>query len=254
MHDPMVVAWEVPFPLPRRKRWRDAKPGEYRWGTRRRRRTNPENLGQPVWPWWRLRGWEPFRLAGRAFDWRRLCIIWHVEPHERDAFEVCNRTSLWRWHVWHWRIQIPLLQSWRARLFDRCAECGRKGSPNVSHGWDSNRLGWRKWRSREDLYHRECSSLVTLRRKRTTLEESYRRVLQRLLVALDWSEEDLLAELHQRPARPDGYGIAADGHVVADILGWKFDQDAGGYELVRDDGQRVRPYDHALPSGQAVKL
>ena len=133
-----------------------------RWGVVRRRRTNPENRGEPTYPWWRLEGWTPV-LAGRAFGARTLATIWHVEPGGRDAFEVCDRRGNWRWHVRHWKVQVHALQGLRARLFDRCEECGRKGRPNISHQWDGPRLGWWKFQSRRGLYHRECSSLVHVR-------------------------------------------------------------------------------------------
>jgi hypothetical protein len=57
MHDPDVVAFTIPSPIPRRKRYRDAREGDPRWTLGVRRRTNDENLiswrpkGEPSWRW-----------------------------------------------------------------------------------------------------------------------------------------------------------------------------------------------------------
>ena len=104
MHDPMVVAFSIPSPIPRRSRWRDAGPTKTsvrrdkskrpvrRWGWTRSRRTNDANLGEPTYRWWRLRGWGPLRIAGRAFGLDELVCVWHVEPGGRDSGEVCRHT------------------------------------------------------------------------------------------------------------------------------------------------------------------
>lgn len=160
MHDPMVVAFKVPSPIPKRDRWQDKHHYKgRRWGWTRRRRTNPENRGQPVYPWWRPAGWT-FAAAGQVWRWRTLSTVWHVEPGGADAFTVCKHASHWKWHVHHWKIQVPPLQDLRARLFDRCEECGRKGRPNFSHQWDDKGLGWWKFRSRKGLYHLQCSGYL----------------------------------------------------------------------------------------------
>ena len=185
MHDPMCVAWDVPFPFPRRWKYDDARPGEPRWTLGRMRRTNPDNLGEPVYAWFRPAGYRP-RVAGHAYRARTLCTIWHVEPNDRDSGSVCKHwadgkpVKAWRWHVWHWRIQVPVLQGFRARLFDRCEMCGRKGRPNHSFQWDSRPLGWRKWRSRAGLYHRECADLHMIAPQRRGGPPHHRGAVRRL--------------------------------------------------------------------------
>lgn len=241
MHDPMVVAWEVPFPLPRRKRWAEKHYRGRRWGWTRRRRTNDENLGEPVFPWWRPDGWT-FALGGRCYQLRRFATIWHVEPGGRDSGEVCkhwNRwkdedgkwhgepRSAWRWHVHHWKIQLPWAQDIRARLFDRCAECGRKGRPNHSFQWDGKRLGWWKFRSREGLYHRECADLRSLRLSRTTDERLIRTLFAAYRVAIDESEADALALLTDARKRAMEFG---DAYRLTRLLGYE-----------RDDSYRLVP-------------
>lgn len=164
----MVVAHEIPTLIPRREKWRENKTGRS-WGFDVSRRTNPEDRGKRTYRWWRPCGYT-LRLAGRAYKLGTAVTIWHIEPDGRDALTVCRGPwkdgkpdTRWKWHIRHWHLQVHVLQAWRARLFDRCAECGRKGRPNFSHQWDNPRIGWRKWHSRPGLYHYECSSLLFVR-------------------------------------------------------------------------------------------
>lgn len=200
MHDPNVVAHVVVLPIPRRIPPVTA-PSEPRWSFTRRRRTNTENLGEPVYPWWRPAGWRVL-AAGRRLGLYRLATIWHVEPDGQDSGTVCKHWEngrprrAWRWHVHHWSIQVHPLQSWRARLFDRCSLCGRKGSPNISHGWSSSGgVGWRKWRSREGLYHRECSELVSRRQSAETDARLIRWLVAGLAVSADTTEIEMVDRL-----------------------------------------------------------
>lgn len=226
MHDPMVVAFKVPFPFPKRERWLDKHYKGRRWGWTRRRRTNPENLGEPVFRWWRPQGWT-FALAGRVWSWRSLATVWHVEPGGRDAFKVCKHAGRWKWHVHHWHIQIGLLQSLRARLFDRCELCGRKGRPNISHQWDGKRLGWWKFRSREGLYHMECSGYQHLKRERERDEALIRHLFAALRVDRDESEADTLASLTDPGNRTLEF---AEAYRLTKVLGYERNDN---YKLVK---------------------
>lgn len=153
MHDPMVVAFEVPSPVPKRDRWRDKYYKGRRWGWTRRRRTNQENLGEPVYRWWRPAGWE-FALGGRVWSWRTLATVWHVEPGGRDAFEVCKHASRWKWHVHHWKIQMHSFARAKSWLFDRCDHCGRR------FAWGETRFGYM---SSDAVYHEPCQNLRQVR-------------------------------------------------------------------------------------------
>lgn len=172
MHDPMTVAFEIVSPIPRRKHYRER--GQRRWGFDVSTRTNPENLGERTYPWWRPRGYT-LRLAGRAYGLRGLATVWHVEPDGRDSGEVCPHyhrrqrpdgttaiipTAAWRWHVRHWRLQLHPLQDWRRRLLTRCEWCRgphRKRRPvNNALGWETPDSPW--WHGERGLYHRDCAS------------------------------------------------------------------------------------------------
>lgn len=169
----MVVAFEIHNPIPRRNPWRDARPGQKRWTLGRRMFTNKEHIGQAVYPWWRPQAWEP-RVAGRAFAMRSLLTIWHVEPGGHDSGEICkhhrrwqdsegwhtHQLRAWRFHVHHWRIQVPVIQELRRRLFQRCGWCGgwstTKNPVNHSSQWESKPKRW--WSSDPNLYHGGCAT------------------------------------------------------------------------------------------------
>lgn len=184
MHDPLVVAFEIHRSWPQRSRMHDAKPGQPRWQIRLRHTcgewcgTNrAKHEARDPFPWWRLRSYSPFwTLAGKGFYWPALIVVWHVEPDGKDSGEVCPHYRRWqdadgkwqskilhgwRWHVHHWRIQVPPLRHLRRRLLTRCTWCGgrsRKGDAvNVSHQWDGERGPW--WRGERGLFHLDCSSI-----------------------------------------------------------------------------------------------
>lgn len=233
MHDPMVVAHNVVLPIPRRK-WRAAK-SEPRWTFHRRRRTNTENLGEPVYRWWRPDGYELI-VAGWVIGLYKLATIWHVEPKGRDSGEVCKHWAngkplrRWKWHVHHWSVQIHLLQGVRARLFDRCALCGRKGRPNVSHQWDGPGVGWRKWRSRPGLYHSQCSALGSLQQVVADDEATIRHLVAALRLQTDLPEP-VLVELLTASSVPDTVFPFNRRRRLWTLMGYERDDD---YKLVPD--------------------
>lgn len=271
MHDPMCVAHEVPFPFPKRKRWADQHYDGHRWGWTRRRRTNAENLGEPIYRFWRPAGWT-FALAGRVFQLCSLATIWHVEPKGRDSGEVCKhyirsrdpqpsplRVKLdpfikpldggtwyahttWKWHVHHWRIQVPLLGRIKRFVLERCEECGRRypwGYAPISHQWDSPGVRWRDGITRR-AYHHECSGLIHLRGTRTEDENTIRALVAACRVEWDVSEEEAvnrlgdafrsagnegfrrtsrLAHLHGMKMRQsDARWVHPDGHPAEELI------------------------------------
>lgn len=201
MHDPLVVAFDIRRPWPRRDHSHDAKPGEPRWRARYQRATWRK-------PW---RGWMAFwTVAGRGFYWPSFITVWHQEPGGHDALTICRTrtqrpdgtwtyTKGWRWHVRHWRIQVSPLQNLRRRLLTKCEECGRKGGPNISHQWDGERGPW--WRGERGLFHRECSSLIHLRRQKDQDETLIWALVTELRVRSDETPEEIVERLtgHKNP-------------------------------------------------------
>lgn len=165
MHDPMVVAHEIPSPIPHRVKWRETHYDGRRWGFTRTLGTGPDNKGKPVYPWWRPKGWT-LALGGRVYGLGSIATIWHVEPDGKDSGTVCRhyvrksdpqpsalrarlspflkvhparevpddpaaergwiQDRAWKWHVHHWRIQIHHVQRLQRFLLERCVECGRR--------------------------------------------------------------------------------------------------------------------------------
>lgn len=206
MHDPEVVAWTIPSLVPQRTRWRDAKAGDRRWVFERRRRTNPENLGEPVYRWWRPAGWK-LRLAGRAYGLREAATIWHIEPRGADALTVCRSwvpgpdgrtrpTTGWKWHVHHWRVTVRYEQRLRRFLWERCQRCGRRfpwGYAPVSHSWDAPKSRW--FRVERRAFHHECSVLGTRERQLADQEAVVRELVSAYRVGLDLSEKEAVERL-----------------------------------------------------------
>jgi hypothetical protein len=185
VHDPLVVAFEIPRPWPQRTTFPASANGK-RWAVRLHHDHHddcPADCAKQPFPWWRLRSYSKFwRLAGLDFYWAPLVTVWHREPRGHDSGEVCPhyrrwqdpesgqwRTKTlrrWRWHVHHWKVQVPPLQEARRRLLTRCAWCGgrsrRRDAVNVSHSWDGPRGRW--WHGEPGLYHHDCSTVENAHR------------------------------------------------------------------------------------------
>jgi hypothetical protein len=138
MHDPLVVAFEIRRPWPKRSRARYID-------------------GTPA---------PTFRY------WPSIITVWHREPGGHDALTICRKRTqqpdgtwkysrTWIFHVHHWKLQIHPLQHLRRRMLTRCTWCGgrsRKTDPvNVSHQWDGPRGRW--WRGEPGLFHEDCSAI-----------------------------------------------------------------------------------------------
>lgn len=189
MHDPMVVAFTIVRPWPKRSGLPAAPGRDTRWKIRHYHAAHhedcPARCRTGPFPWWKTRSYSRFwRVAGRDWYWPPLVTIWHREPRGADALTICRRryrdrhgewqlSRGWRWHVTHWRIQVPPLQDARRRLLTRCAWCAgrhRKGDPvNVSHQWDRP-AGQRWWHGEIGLYHRDCSAVASAARACTCTE------------------------------------------------------------------------------------
>lgn len=203
MHDPLVVAFEIPAPIPRHLEWRDPKPGQPRWALHRRRRTNPENRGQPVYHWWRPAGYS-LVVAGRALGLNPVVTVWHREPRGADSGTICKHyvttkdagrkpTEAWRWHFWHWKIQVHATQWLKRRLWSRCAECGRSfRRRDMVIGTSWNGKGPRWFRGEPDIIHRQCSELRGLRGQRERWANISRNLVAWVELATGRSEERIV--------------------------------------------------------------
>lgn len=243
MHDPMVVAHEIPSPIPHREKWRDrslAKPT----GWTRSRRTNEENRGEPTYPWWRPKGWT-LGIGGRAYGLNPMVTIWHVEPNGADSGTVCKHwrkkpdgasvvDRSWRWHVHHWHLQIHLLQAVHRRLFERCIECGRpypwRYAP-ISHAWSDEAGPW--WKVTRRAYHHECSSLVGLRASNEQKVEAIRQLVAMARVLVDESEDEFVQRFWG--ATWSGTAEFAVRRGVWVALGYEYDDRAGRLVRLRQE-------------------
>ncbi|TAK59528.1 hypothetical protein [Methylobacter sp.] len=80
--------------------------------------------------------------AGMVYTWiLRALRPWYKHP---------------RWHVWHWRIQVHPLQSFKRWAFSKCCRC-QKG---FSWGYCPTSNSWNgkgpSWTGEEGVYHNDC--------------------------------------------------------------------------------------------------
>lgn len=64
-----------------------------------------------------------------------------------------------RWHVHHWRIQIPLLDSFKRWVFSKCCKCGKGfsfGYAPTSYSWYGTGPKW--FKTEENVFHHDCSN------------------------------------------------------------------------------------------------
>lgn len=168
MHDPLVVAHTIRKPWPKVSKRRHHKDGRLRirYSWRKWYDIRPSVFTV----FWYI---GPFELY-----WSSLITIWHREPGGHDSGDVCKhstrwqepdgtwrskRRNAWKWHIHHWKIQVPPLQAIRRRLLTRCEWCGGKGRKrdivNHSHSWDRAPGHW--WQGERGLFHQDCSGIHT---------------------------------------------------------------------------------------------
>ena len=247
MHDPMTVAFEIRRPIPRRPS-RPVREGSPRWELKVYRKRAADHPGWNPKRWWNPRYWAPFQVAfGREWYFPSLITVWHVEPKGHDSGTICKHarkwqddagkwhykvSNRWRWHFWHWHIQIPPFQTVGRFLWERCIECGRRypwGYAPVSHQWDGPKR--RPFRIQRINYHHECSALVSSRQTIGTDERLVASLFNAYRVVADLGEMEALAHLTDPKARAMEFG---DAHRLTRILGYERDDN---YDLVRAGGQ-----------------
>jgi len=82
------------------------------------------------------------------------CLWWVYRTEHRPWYKHP------RWHLRHWKIQIPMLQLLRRWMFDKCEGCGKRLSGSVSAigGWNAPYKGKHWWNSKKGLWHSSCHS------------------------------------------------------------------------------------------------
>jgi hypothetical protein len=66
-----------------------------------------------------------------------------------------------RWHVHHWRIQVPAVQAFKRWAFTRCATCAgrfRFGEAPTTNTWHGTGPRW--FRGEADMHHGNCASVA----------------------------------------------------------------------------------------------
>jgi hypothetical protein len=64
-----------------------------------------------------------------------------------------------RWHIWHWKLQIHPLQTFKRWAFSRCCKCGKGfkwGASVTSNQWDSDGPSWF---GEKHVMHDSCSGI-----------------------------------------------------------------------------------------------
>lgn len=74
---------------------------------------------------------------------------------------ILRETRPWyrhpRWHIWHWKIQVRFIQSFKRWAFSRCCGCGGRfdwGYSPISNGWYGEGPRW--FKAEPDVFHGHC--------------------------------------------------------------------------------------------------
>jgi hypothetical protein len=232
MHDPKTVAHEIRRPWPRRSP-RVAHGPTVRWSFGRHHAVpgspvdqQAKATGRNPFPWWKPSSYSPFWvLAGRSYYWPELITIWHEEPGGHDSGTICKRHRRWqddeghwhykglhgwKWHVWHWRLQVLPVQHFKRWAWSRCTRCGRKfryGEAPTSHGWGGTGPRW--FRGEKGVYHGDCSSLESYANSRESDGNLILRLVDRVVgfAAVDGTQIQAFLE--------DNFGRGGDREWLA---------------------------------------
>lgn len=226
MHDPEVVAFEIRRPWPTRSSYS---------GSDTRRWSIGKYKGQP---WWKPGSYSPFwMLAGRRYYWPSIITIWHVEPGGADSGTVCKQwadhkpRNRWRFHFWHWHVQVSPYQRMLRWAFTRCQLCGRRfprGCPGTSTSWNG---GGPTWHGQTGIYHDECMSLVTLRAREERNEATIRDLFAAYCLHANMAEMVAL----NRAAGPKSDWPFLRKRELARLMGYEMDKNTAVWEKRRAD-------------------
>lgn len=140
MHDPLVVAFHIPRPWPKRVNW-------------------------PHRRWYFPAAITVWHVEPKGHDSGEVCRH-YVKTQQADGSWRMKMLNGWRFHVHHWKLQVHPLQQLRRALLTRCAWCGgrstKRDAVNFSHSWNGTRSPW--WRGEIGLYHCDCSAVWSAHR------------------------------------------------------------------------------------------
>lgn len=201
MHDPDVVVFDIPVPIPGR-RYRTITASGWSFKRRRFTGTGPK-AGTPIDPWWRPRAWEA-TIPGQRIGWRTPITVWHSEPRGADSGTVCKgmggsdltlHNVRWAWqHRAHLEFHVAIWRQFKAWRHDRCDECGKgfrwKGDARIGT-WGGDKV-----------WHSACHNVVHLRRIRDdlvevvrfTADDAAKRRVEHHLAYLDRTEAEAAAK------------------------------------------------------------
>lgn len=92
----------------------------------------------------------PTPRADRVEEMADLVFAWILRAEQKWYQQA-------RWHIWHWKIQVHALQSFKRWAFSRCATCGHGfawGESPRTNQW--NGTGPRWFRGEHDVHHLSC--------------------------------------------------------------------------------------------------
>jgi len=62
-----------------------------------------------------------------------------------------------KWHVWHWKLQVHVVQTFKRWAFSRCCKCGKRfawGYSPTTNSWSG--VGPRWFKGEPDVFHGDC--------------------------------------------------------------------------------------------------
>lgn len=151
MFDPMTVCFEIDWPFKGKRNYRytiiriwhkdpckDGTDNSCDWfGSKRKLNEKEKALSEAIWHLETILDNRPF-YPDHPAHLRFQAIknaMWDLR--KREGFRIHPR-----WHIWHWRIQVPFLQYVYRWLFERCCVCKRgfKWKESVCGNWDGDKI------------------------------------------------------------------------------------------------------------------
>ncbi len=162
MHDPLTMAFEIKRPWPTKgetlsgyryyptlfRVWhkdpcKDGSDDSCDWFGHKKNTPKIKALGEAIWSLETILDNKPF--------WPDHPAHLRFQPIKDAHYALRTKSKFrWhpRWHFWHWRIQVPLWQTFYRWAFERCCIC-KKG-----FAWDESVMG--NWDG-DAIWHDGCN-------------------------------------------------------------------------------------------------